>query len=80
MFILRGCGPNQAATYLRSLKVAFDHIAAQPSAYRERTEFKPPLRVCPHKSHLILYRVEGDDVVVLRVRHGREDWLTAEPE
>lgn len=77
---LRLFGPNQAAVYLRSLNVAFDRIAAQPYAYSERTEFDPPLRVCPHKSHLILYRVEGEDIVILRVRHGREDWLTIDPE
>ena len=28
----------------------------------------------PHESHVVLYRATGDTVLILTVRHGREDW------
>ena len=43
---------------------------------RERTEITPPVRAYPYGAHLVIYTVdEGDDVYVLRVRHGHEDWM-----
>ena len=77
---MRLFGPNQAYAYVSEL---LDLIEALPRTYKiypERSGFDPPIRVCPHKSHLILYRVEREDIVILRVRHGREDWLIADPE
>lgn len=47
---------------------------AYPQAARERIELRPPVRILRYKAHLVIYEVR-DQVVVLRVRHGREDWL-----
>lgn len=41
---------------------------------RERLEISPPVRVHFHGSHVIVYAVEGDDIVLLRVLHERRDW------
>lgn len=41
---------------------------------RVRGEFEPPVRIHPWKAHVIVYVIEGDDILVVRVRHGREDW------
>ena len=57
---------------------------AQPPAVRvtreapvvERTEFDPPVRLHPHKAHLIVYRLEADHLLVIRVLHRRSDWTT----
>lgn len=39
------------------------------------TRNRPAGARAPYKAHLIVYDIEADDgIVVLRVRHGREDW------
>ena len=43
---------------------------------RLRSELSPPMRVHPCGSHVILYVVDVErGVVIVRVRHGREDWM-----
>lgn len=42
---------------------------------RERQELSPPMRIHPFKAHLVVYHIEEDgDVLIVRVRHGYEDW------
>lgn len=73
---IRLFGLDQAARYHERVKQALDLIAHSPGIARERREFTPPVRVHPCGSHVILYLVRPDgDVLVLRVRHAREDWL-----
>jgi len=31
--------------------------------------------VHPYKAHLVVYVVEEEGVLILRVRHGHEDWV-----
>jgi toxin ParE1/3/4 len=51
-------------------------LADNPEMAPERPELSPPARVHPCGSHVIIYIVGlNDDVLVVRVRHGREDWL-----
>ena len=68
-------GLAQADNYHRELETIFDLITANPLLMRERREITPPVRVYPHKAHLIIYLTDdGGDVLIVRVRHGREDW------
>ncbi|MFN3364093.1 MAG: type II toxin-antitoxin system RelE/ParE family toxin [Allorhizobium sp.] len=42
---------------------------------RQRTELSPPVRVQRYRAHLVIYLTEdGGGVLIVRVRHGREDW------
>ena len=41
---------------------------------REKRELRPPVRFHPYGAHLIVYVVEGDDILIVRVLHGRQDW------
>ncbi|MCA3565333.1 MAG: type II toxin-antitoxin system RelE/ParE family toxin [Methylocystis sp.] len=69
-------GPVQAERYHRELEQVFEMIGSHPQMARERREIKPPVRIHPHKAHLIVYIVEADGAaLILRVRHGREDWV-----
>ena len=76
----RQFGLGQADRYGEGLRQALYALLDFPYQAPERFAFDPPVRVKPYRSHLILYRVQDGDVVVLRVRHGREDWLSADPE
>lgn len=67
-----GAGPAEG--YVEGLRRAFELLARFPSLARERLEIDPPVRVYPYAAHVIVYEITGDDVVILRVRHGREDW------
>jgi toxin ParE1/3/4 len=68
-------GVAQADRYIEGLLNALDMIADFPAAARLRTELQPPIRAYPYKSHLILYDLDATgDVLVVRIRHGHEDW------
>ena len=69
-------GPAQADIYHAGLERAFAFLAEYPRAARLRLEITPPVRAYPYKAHLIIYELASDDsVLILRVRHGREDWF-----
>lgn len=68
-------GVEQARRYHHKLFETFSLLAGNPRAARLRLEINPPVRVHPVGSHIVVYDLlENDDVFILRVRHGREDW------
>ncbi|MES2444611.1 MAG: type II toxin-antitoxin system RelE/ParE family toxin [Pseudomonadota bacterium] len=72
---VREFGFDQAERYHAALAQIFEFLAENPRGARERTELDPPVRAHRYKAHLIIYRLDGSDILILRVRHGREDWL-----
>jgi toxin ParE1/3/4 len=69
-------GLAQAERYHARLRRTFELLADNPEMAPERPELSPPARVHPCGSHVIIYIVgQNGDVLVVRVRHGREDWL-----
>ncbi len=69
-------GLEQAQRYHEGLFQLIGILAANPRMARERLEIVPPVRVHPYKSHVVIYRIEGPDILIIRVRHGREDWMS----
>ena len=68
-------GISQAKAYHASLERVFNLIADNPKLAREREELTPVVRIHPFGSHLIVYKIEdNEDVLIIRVRHAREDW------
>lgn len=67
-------GVNQANSYHDRLEHALRLISDNPGIARERTEISPPVRVHPFGSHMIIYEIDALGVLILRVRHHREDW------
>lgn len=67
-------GVEQSETFAAGLKRAFAFLADFPRAARERLEIDPPVRAYPYKSHLIVYVIEDDDILTIRIAHGRQDW------
>ena len=45
-----------------------------PFLARERREFTPPVRIHPSGKHLVVYRVEAEELLVIRVLGGQQDW------
>ena len=68
-------GVVQAKAYHASLERVFNLIADNPKLAREREELTPVVRIHPFGSHVIIYKTEDNgDVLIIRVRHGHEDW------
>ena len=67
-------GAAQAERYHSGLEESFAFLAANPEAARVRTELEPAVRIHRYISHMIIYTIEGDEILIIRVRHGREDW------
>lgn len=71
-------GLPQADAYHEGLSAIFAFLADYPYAARLREDISPPVRVHPYKAHLVIYDVgDVDEVIILRVRHGREDWMSS---
>jgi toxin ParE1/3/4 len=71
----RRFGIEQAERYHGGLERVLQMLSDNPELARERLEITPPVRVHPHGSHLVVYTVTEDrDVLIVRVRHGHEDW------
>lgn len=67
-------GLAQAERYHARLQRTFELLADNPEMARERPELSPPARIHPCGSHIVIYVVHDDGVLIVRVRHGREDW------
>ena len=67
-------GRDQANRYLDGVWAKLSFLTENPLIARERQEIDPPVRAHPHGAHILIYVVEGDELLLLRVAHGREDW------
>ncbi|OZA61452.1 MAG: plasmid stabilization protein ParE [Sphingomonadales bacterium 39-62-4] len=70
-------GIVQADRYHDGLERTFAFLAQTSWAARMREELDPPVRAHPFKVHIIVYDETEEGVLILRVRHGREDWVSA---
>ena len=68
-------GEHHARKYTVSLLDMFDTLAAMPYLAQERQASSQVVRLIPCGSHNIIYLVEDDDVVILRVLHGLQNWF-----
>ena len=67
---------DQADTYVDGLYAAFERVAENPEAVRERTEFTWPVRIDRYESPVVIFRDESDHLLIIRIRHGHEDWAS----
>ena len=67
---------EQADKYIDELVLIFEMIASVPTLARERSEFTPPVRIHTHESHLIIYTISDEIVVISRLLGGRQDWVS----
>ena len=70
-------GPARTERYLEELEKIFAFLADYPDAARLRTEIDPPVRAYPHEAHMILYESDGPEIVIVRIRSARENWIAA---
>ncbi len=66
-------GVEQAMQYVDALDEAFQFLADNPLAARERFEFSPAVRIHPFKKHLIIYIGNENAVTIIRLLHAQMD-------
>ena len=67
-------GEARWLSYFAGLVRTFETLADHPRAGKTRDELGDGVRSMPCQSHVVFYVVtEREDVVVLRVLHGRQD-------
>jgi toxin ParE1/3/4 len=64
---------EQADRYQEQIGSAFRELARFPSLGVERPDIATGIRSLVVGSHIVLYRVRDDEVVVTRVVHSRQD-------
>ena len=73
-YIASGSGNTELADrFVDSVTARFCLLADHPRIGRERPELRAGLRSYPAGDYVIFYRLEGPDVVILRVLHSRRD-------
>ncbi len=70
---VREFGPVAAAAHLAGFRRLFQLLRQQPQAGQERPEFGTAIRSLSHRPHRILYMVERDGVLILRIIHHARD-------
>ncbi len=66
-------GQNQSSDYLDALKEHFWHLTTQPFMGTERPELGADMRSFPVKSHIVFYRLQANQIEIVRILHGRQD-------
>lgn len=65
---------EQAENYIGDITSTFELLSQSPLIERERIEFTPLVRVHGHQSHIIIYRVSGDFIDIIRIVHMKQNW------
>lgn len=65
---------DQAVAYLSGLDAALTLLCTFPEMARERSEFSPPVRLYPYRSHIVVYLATDTSLDVIRLLHGKSDW------
>jgi len=65
--------PQAALQYVRMLREKALGLGRFPRRHRVREDLPDEMRIAPSGSHLIVYRIAGRRVEILRVIHGARD-------
>jgi toxin ParE1/3/4 len=68
-YTLQACGPQQEEIYLTALWARFDEILASPHRWRFRPDLFPSCQIASHLRHVILFRIQGDILQIVRILH-----------
>jgi len=66
-------GQEQADRYEQSLRHVIGLIAENPRIAHERSEYRPPVRIHHHGKHYIVYLIEADHILIVRVLRDEVD-------
>lgn len=73
-YTLTAWGPKQEDAYLDSLWRKFEEILGEPEKWRRRDDLFPGCRVAAHEKHVLLFRIDGELLQIVRILHGAMDF------
>ncbi len=62
-------GERQAEKYFSDFEDCFQLLSETPLICRERQEFTTPVRIHPHGRHLVIYLIQNDQILIVRILH-----------
>jgi toxin ParE1/3/4 len=77
---IREYGPLAAAAHIEGFRRLFGLLRDQPFAGQEWPDLDLGVRSLSHRPHRILYRVDGDTVIIDRIIHQARDIRHVLPE
>ena len=66
--------PTAAARWLDRMEAIVARIGRVPQIGSDRSDVAPGVRLFPVGHYLVLYRIEPEAVVILRIVHGARRW------
>ena len=66
-------GPKVAEAYLTGLRNTFDRLLEFPFMGTIYPDVTPEVRVTIHRSHRVFYRIDGDEILIVRILHKMRD-------
>lgn len=69
----RQWGKSRSDEYMSSIKDKLWLLLEQPETGKARPELSPDVRSVSVVSHVIFYRVQREELQVIRILHGRQD-------
>lgn len=79
-YTLQTWGPKQEERYLNALWRKFEEILADPKRWRHRDDLFPGCQLAAQGKHVILFRVKGKVLQVVRILHSAMDYPRHLPE
>lgn len=79
-YTLTTWGVGQEQAYLDSLWNKFEEILADPQRWRCRDDLFPGCQLAPQGRHVILFRIQGRSLQIVRILHSAMDFPRHLPE
>lgn len=73
-YTLEQWGADQEQIYLESMWSRLEEILADPERYRRRDDLFPGCQIAAHGKHVILFRIHGKSIQVVRILHSAMDF------
>jgi toxin ParE1/3/4 len=72
-YTLENWGARQEQIYLDSLWGKFEEILAHPAKFRFRNDLFPACQIAAQGRHIILFRLRGNTLQIVRILHASMD-------
>jgi toxin ParE1/3/4 len=73
-YTLERWGPKQEQLYLDGLWRKFEEILADPGKWRLRADLFPGCQIAAQGRHVILFRIQGTTLQIVRILHSSMDF------
>ena len=73
-YTLETWGLDQERIYLDSIWNRFEEILADPDKWRQREDLFPGCQIAAQGKHVILFRIEGTVIQIVRILHNAMDY------